>query len=340
MPNSQHTTKTWPIGLVIIAIVVWLTYSFYQAYQPTPLRIQGQIEAQHYSVSSKVAGRIDKVLVRKGDTVSRGQMIFTLLSPEIEAKLQQAKAGERAAGALSEQAQTGARIQEISAAKTQWQKAKAADELMEKTYIRIDNLYKDGIVAEQKRDEVYTQWQASKYNESSAYQLYAMAKEGARDEVKRAAKEKENMAAGAVAEVEAYIADTKIESWHNGEVSQVLLQEGELAPQGFPVVSLIDINDAWAIFHIREDILKEFPKGKKIEVTIPALGDGNYTFEISNISVMGDFATWRATDTTQGFDMKTFEVEARPLEHIPLLRVGMTVLLSQTTSQPISQIMK
>jgi HlyD family secretion protein len=251
MPNSQYKNRTWPIVLVIIVIVTWLAYSFYQAYQPIPVRIQGQIEAQQYSISSKVSGRIEQVLVRKGDEVSRGQMIFTLLSPEIQAKLQQAKAGKRAAGALADQAEKGARIQEITAAKTQWQKAKAADKLMKKTYQRIDNLFKDGIVAEQKRDEVYTQWQASKYNESSAYQLYAMAKEGARDEVKRATKEKENMAAGAVAEVEAYIADTKIESWHNGEVSQVLLQEGELAPQGFPVVTLIDINDAWAIFHIR-----------------------------------------------------------------------------------------
>jgi HlyD family secretion protein len=130
--------------------------------------------------------------------------------------------------------------------------------------------------------------------------------------------------------VEAYIADTKIESWHNGEVSQVLLQEGELAPQGFPVVTLIDINDAWAVFHIREDNLKNFAKGTKIEVSIPALGSNTYTFEIAHIAVMGDFATWRATDTTQGFDMRTFEIEARPSEHIPLLRVGMTVLLSRT----------
>lgn len=328
MPNSQNKNRTWPIVLVIVVIVTWLAYSFYQAYQPLPVRVQGQIEAQQYSISSKVPGRIEQVLVRKGDNVSRGQMIFTLLSPEIQAKLQQAKAGKRAAGALADQAEKGARIQEITAAKTQWQKAKAADELMEKTYQRIDNLFKDGIVAEQKRDEVYTQWQASKYNESSAYQLYAMAKEGARDEVKRATKEKENMAAGAVAEVEAYIADTKIESWHNGEVSQVLLQEGELAPQGFPVVTLIDINDAWAIFHIREDSLKDYPKGQKIEVNIPALGGDSFTFEISHISVMGDFATWRATDTSQGFDMRTFEVEARPMEHIPLLRVGMTVLLN------------
>jgi HlyD family secretion protein len=192
----------------------------------------------------------------------------------------------------------------------------------------VNNLFTDGIVAEQKRDEAFTQWQAAKYNEGSAYQMYALTKEGARDEVKRAAKEKVNMAAGAVAEIEAYIADTKIESWHNGEVSQVLLQAGELAPQGFPVVTIVDINDAWAIFHIREDKLKEFPKGQKITVNIPALGDDNFTFEISHISVMGDFATWRATDSAQGFDMRTFEVEARPLEHIPLLRVGMTVLIT------------
>ncbi|TWX72080.1 biotin/lipoyl-binding protein [Colwellia demingiae] len=331
MHNLNKKSKTWPIILMIVALFIWLIYTFYQAYQPLPERIQGQIEAQNFSISSKVPGRIEQVLVRKGDTVSRGQMIFTLLSPEIQAKLQQAKAGEKAAGALAEQAEKGARIQEIAAAKTQWQKAKAANELMEKTYNRVNNLFNDGIVAEQKRDEVYTQWQAAKYNESSAYQMYALTKEGAREEVKRAAKEKENMAAGAVAEVEAYIADTKIESWHNGEVSQVLLQEGELAPQGFPVVTIVDINDAWAIFHIREDKLKDFPKGQKIEVEIPALGEGDFTFEISHISVMGDFATWRATDSAQGFDMRTFEVEARPLEHIPLLRVGMTVLLTSVT---------
>lgn len=329
MSNSQYTTPKLAAYVAVVSLVIWLTYTFYQAYQPQPERIQGQIEARHYNISSKVPGRIEKVLVRKGDKVSRGQMIFTLLSPEIHAKLQQAQAGKKAAGALAEQAIKGARTQEISASKTQWEKAKAAEELMEKTYNRINNLYNDGILAEQKRDEVYTQWQASKFNESSAYQIYALTKEGARDEVIRAAKENENMAAGAVAEVEAYMAATKVESWHNGEVSQVLLHEGELAPQGFPVVSIVDINEAWAIFHIREDKLKDFPIRQKIEVQIPALGEKSFTFEISHVSVMGDFATWRATDSTQGFDMRTFEVEARPLEHISALKVGMTVLLTQ-----------
>ena len=328
MNKSSSHLKTGALAALVLGIVGWIFYSFYQAYQPLPLRIQGQIEAQHYNISSKVPGRIGKILVNKGDKVSRDQLIFSILSPEIEAKLQQAKAGEKAAGAVALQAETGARVQEIAASKTQWLKAKAAEDLMEKTYNRINNLYEDGIIAEQKRDEVYTQWQASQYTEKSAYELYAMAKEGAREEVKTAAKEQENMAAGAVAEVEAYMADTQVKSWNNGEVSQILLQEGELAPQGFPVVTIIDINDAWAVFHIREDKLKDFLKGQKIQVNIPALGDEEFTFEISHIAVMGDFATWRATDSTQGFDMRTFEVEARPSQHIPLLRVGMSILLT------------
>ena len=236
--------KAKPIVLTAAALAIssWIGYSFYQAYQPKPVRLQGQIESQQYSISSKVPGRIDQVLVRKGDKVEKGELIFTLHSPEIEAKLEQAIAGQKAAGALAQEAEKGARIQQIQAAKDQWQKAKAASQLMEKTYLRVNNLYKDGVVAEQKRDEAKTQWDAAKYTESAAYQMYQMAHEGARDETKVAAAEKARMAAGAVAEVEAYAKDTQIESWFDGEVSQVLLQSGELAPQGFPVVlSLIHI---------------------------------------------------------------------------------------------------
>ncbi|EAS44293.1 hypothetical protein C9J48_05495 [Photobacterium profundum] len=324
-------SKLKPLAVVIpaVALVGWLGYTFWQAYQPQAERMQGQIEAQQYNISSKVPGRVDEVLVRKGDQVERGQLIFTLLSPEIDAKLMQAKAGQQAAGAMAEQAEKGARVQEIAAARDQWQKAKAASSLMKKTYKRIDNLYKDGVIAEQKRDEAYTQWQASRYTEQAAYQMFGMASEGARVETKRAAMEKERMAAGAVAEVEAYAADTKITSWHNGEVTQVLLHGGELAPQGFPVVSVIDMNDAWAVFHVREDRLSEFNQGTIVDATIPALGDEAYSFKVTHVAVMGDFATWRATDASQGFDMRTFEIEARPMEAIEGLRVGMSVILEQ-----------
>ena len=318
--------KSLLLILIVGALIGWLGYSFYQAYQPQPIRLQGQIEAQQYSISSKVAGRIEQVMVKKGDLVNKGDPIFTIYSPEIEAKLSQAIAGKEAAGAMALQAENGARAQQINAAKDQWNKAKAAAALFEKTYQRIDNLYQDGVVAEQKRDEVLTQWQTAKYTESAALQMYQMAKEGTRTETKRAAAEKVRMAEGAVAEVEAYAQDTKIKSWFNGEVSQVLLHSGELAPQGFPVVTVIDMQDAWAVFNVREDLLSHFPKGKIFSAYLPSLNK-SIEFKVTNIAVMGDFATWRATDSSQGFDLRTFEVEARPVKSTDKLRVGMSVVV-------------
>ena len=314
------------LSLVGIGIIGWVGYSFYQAYQPQPVKLQGQIDAQQYSISSKVPGRIDEVFVRKGDSVEKGELIFSLLSPEIDAKLEQAKAGQKAAGALAKQAENGARTQQIQAAKDQWLKAKAAADLMDKTYQRVNNLYNDGVVAEQKRDEAKTQWQAAKYTESAAFQMYQLAREGARDETKVAAAQKALMAAGAVAEVEAYAKDTQIHSWFSGEVAQVLLSSGELAPQGFPVVTVIDTKDAWAVLNVREDMLKHFEKGSQFEAYLPAL-DKSLTFQVTHIAVLGDFATWRSTDAAQGFDLRTLEVEARPVDTSETLRMGMILVV-------------
>ncbi|EGQ8314482.1 biotin/lipoyl-binding protein [Vibrio cholerae] len=322
----MKTVKTTLMTLTAVAVVGWIGYRFYQAYQPEPVTLQGQIESQQYSISSKVPGRIDQVLVRKGDQVEKGQLIFTLLSPEIDAKLEQAIAGQKAAGALAQEAENGAREQQIQAAKDQWLKAQAAAELAEKTYLRVNNLYNDGVVSEQKRDEAQTQWQAAKYTESAALQMYQLAKEGAREETKQAALEKARMAAGAVAEVEAYAADTKIQSWFDGEVSQVLMHSGELAPQGFPVVTVVDTQDSWAVFNVREDLLKHFTQGTQFEAYLPAL-DKNVAFKVTHVAVMGDFATWRSTDATQGFDLRTFEVEARPVTPTEGLRMGMSVVV-------------
>ncbi|EKO3478252.1 biotin/lipoyl-binding protein [Vibrio fluvialis] len=322
----MKAAKTSLLAVTVLAAAGWIGYSFYQAYQPEPVRLQGQIESQQYSISSKVPGRIDQVYVRKGDEVKKGQLIFTLHSPEIEAKLEQAIAGQKAAGALAQEAENGAREQQIRAAKDQWMKAKAAAELAEKTYLRVNNLYKDGVVAEQKRDEANTQWQAAKYTESAAFQMYEMAKEGARAETKQAAQEKARMAAGAVAEVEAYAADTKIESWFDGEVSQVLMQSGELAPQGFPVVTVVDREDSWAVLNVREDLLSHFQKGTTFNAYLPALNK-SVEFKVTHVAVMGDFATWRSTDAAQGFDLRTFEVEARPTAPETNLRMGMSVVV-------------
>lgn len=313
------------VGLLVLGLAV----TFYLAYRTGPRMLQGQIEARQYSVSSKVAGRIADVFVQKGDRILKGQLVFSIYSPELEAKIKQAEAGEMAARALATKAEVGARKQEIAAAKNKWQTARASTILAEKTFLRVENLYEDGVLPAQKLDEAKAKRDAAKNTEQAAYQLYQMVLEGARSETKQAAREKEKMAASAVAEVKAYARDLEITSWYDGEVAQVLLHPGELAPQGFPVVTVVDMNDSWVVLHIREDKLGNWQVGTEFDGIIPGLGGKKVRFKVSHIAVMGDFATWRATNIDRDFDMRTFEIEAKPLQPVKNLRAGMSVLIEQ-----------
>ncbi|GIU20414.1 membrane protein [Shewanella colwelliana] len=312
--------------VALIALVALLAYGLKLAHTPKPDRLQGQIEAREYNISSKVPGRVEQVLVRRGDSVEAGDLLFAIDSPELNAKLMQAQGGRDAAKAMQQEADNGARKQQVTASKEQWLKAKAAATLAETTYNRVEALFVEGVLARQKRDEAFTQWQAAKYTEQAALAMYQMADEGARVETKAAAAGNARMAEGAVNEVSAILADSQMRSPKSGEVSEVLLQSGELAPSGFPVVSIIDMQDAWVIFQVREDQLKAFKVGDTVEVEIPALGE-THGFTIAHISVMGNFATWRSTESGHDFDMRTFEMELRPTAPIADLRVGMTTLL-------------
>ena len=311
--------------LAVIILAMILAYGVNLAFAPKPVFLQGQIEAREYNISSKVPGRIEQVMVRKGDKVAVDDILFVIDSPELNAKLMQAEGGRDAAKAMQQEADNGARQQQITASKEQWLKAKAATELMQKTYQRIENLFNEGVVPRQKRDEVYTQWQAAKYTDQAAFAMYQMAQEGARVETKAAAEGNARMAEGAVKEVSAILADSQMRSPKNAEVSEVLLQAGELAPSGFPVVSLIDMSDAWAVMQVREDQLAHFKQGTVFALRLPAL-DKTVEFTVEYVSVMGNFATWRSTESGHDFDMRTFEVLLHPNQPIADLRVGMSVL--------------
>lgn len=313
--------------LALIVLIGALVYGLILAYTPKPQLLQGQIEAREYNVSSKVPGRVEEVLVRRGDKVTEGDLLYAIYSPELKAKLMQAEGGRDAALAMQQEADNGARKQQVAASKEQWLKAQAAAKLARTTFDRVEVLFNEGVLARQKRDEAFTQWKAAKYTEQAALAMYQMADEGARVETKAAAAGNARMAEGAVNEVTAILSDSQMRSPKTGEISEVLLQAGELAPSGFPVVSLIDMSDAWAVFQVREDQLKQFKQGDVLKLTIPAL-DQQVEFTVSHISVMGDFATWRATESGHDFDMRTFQVELRPNQPIADLRVGMSVLFT------------
>lgn len=320
--------KNISLAAGILIVAGFLAWGLWQAYRPAPVLLQGQIEAREIDVAAKVAGRIGRVYVKEGDSVQAGAPLFDLDSPELTAKLSQVNAVKDAAESVSAKAQNGARVEEVLMAKLNWQRAQTSAELADTSYHRVDNLYKEGLIAQQKRDEAQAQSKAARDGAAAAQAQYQMAQHGARSEDKSAAAAQVRQASGAVAEVEAYKAETRIKAPAAGEVVKVLVDPGELTPTGFPVVTLVDLSDTWAVFSVREDQLSHFQKGAQFDATVPAL-QKQLKFRVSHLSPMGEFATWKAVRGSKGYDLRTFEVKARPLQATPGLRPGMSVVIVQ-----------
>ena len=108
---------------------------------------------------------------------------------------------------------------------------------------------------------------------------------------------------------------------------EIYAKLGDLIGTGSPVMSVLDMDDTWFYFSIREDMLKDIRSGATAEVRIPALGEQTYTVTIMRVQAMASYATWRATKTNGQYDVKSFEVKAVPQHKIEGLRPGMTAIL-------------
>lgn len=315
-------------GVVAAAAVILLSVALISWYltKRSPMLIQGTVECTTYKASSKVPGRIDAMKVAEGDRVEKGQLLYVLSTPELDAKLAQAEAVKSAAAALDAAAVAGARIQQIEAALNMWEKAQAGLELARKTYERVKNLYDQGVVPAQKLDEATANYEAMKATAQAAKAQYDMAADGARKEDKAAAAARVRQAEGAVSEVESYIGDAMVYSPVAGEVSTIVAQQGELVGSGYPVVAILDMSDLWVTFNVKETLLPKIKVGTRMMAYVPAL-DRDVELEVSYIAVQADFATWAATRTQGGFDIRTFAVKARPTGDAGQLRPGMSVLV-------------
>lgn len=323
--------KVLVVAALIALIVLGISSLQKFATEPREAYLQGQMEARRVLVAGKVPGRVDRLFFREGDMVKKNAIVAIISSPEIEAKKMQAQGALGAARAQANKAKNGARSEDISALKAMADRAQEAANLAKNTYDRVQKLYSEGVLPLQKRDEAETQMKASQSAADAAKAQYEMALSGARSEDKAAANALVLQAKGANAEVDAYLEETKIRAPISGEVSVKLVEEGEVVGSGMPVVAVTDLDDSWAVFHLREDMLKNVSKGKVFKMLIPALGQ-HIEMEVSYIASVGDYATWRSSKESGGFDLKSFEVRLRPTNKVQDLRPGMSVLF------PVDQI--
>jgi HlyD family secretion protein len=326
--RSIVSVVAWCVLAAVAVAGIWaFVRTWEKAAQPAPDVLQGQIEATEIDVSSKIPGRIDTIAVAEGATVRKGDLVATLDSPEIRAKLEQARSTRAAAAAQRDKADHGAREEEIRAAEANWRRAHEATVLADTTFHRVDRLAREGVAPVQRRDEAETLWKSARETEAAARAAYDLALSGARVEDKQAASAMVGVADGAIAEVESYFREMKVHAPAAGQVYRRNLEPGEMVAPGLPIVTLVDLDDQWAVFHVREDRLAGLSIGSRLTVSIPALGNAPVAFRVSYLAPEADYATWRPTSAQGGFDVKSFEVRARPDGHIGGLRPGMSAIV-------------
>ena len=323
--KTQHNNILLAVA-GFIAVVIIVAIIGFLALDRTPDIIQGQVEVTEYRVSSKVPGRIIELRVSEGDYVKAGDTLAILDAPEVRAKMEQARSAESAAAALELKAQNGARKEQIQGAYSVLQQAKAGYEIAEKSYQRIQRLYDEGVMSAQKRDEVYANYKAMEAQMKAAQSQYDMAVNGARMEDKLAASAQVGRAKGAVQEVNSYIHETVQIAQKEGEVANIYPKVGELVGTGSPIMSIAVMDDMWGTFNVREDQLNGMQVGSEFTVFVPAFNK-DIKMKVYYLKDQGSYAVWKATKANGQYDLKTFEVKARPVEKLDGLRPGMSLII-------------
>ena len=310
------------VVVLLISIVIFVAYRWGESDRVVA---QGFVECRMLRIASKIAGRIDRVYVEEGDSVARGDTLYIISTPELDAKLAQVEALLDGAKALEEKAQAGTRKPIVRSAYDMWQKAKVGVNYARQMYERVERLYAEGVATAQKRDEAYAALAAAKATARAAKSQYLLAVEGASREDKEAAAAQVQQAQSVVLEVERYLADRVVVSPVDGVVSTIVAYGGEVVGSGYPVVVVAEHDTSVASFNIPEPLLPQLPVGRIFEADVPALGK-RLGFEVQSVAVEADFATRSATSARGNIDIRTFEVKMRPLGKASLYD-GMSVVI-------------
>ncbi|BET98383.1 efflux RND transporter periplasmic adaptor subunit [Xenorhabdus sp. TCT-1] len=288
--------------------------------------MQGEVDAPEVIVASKAMGRVIKVHIERGDSVKAGQLMVSLDSPELAAKVAAAQAVRDQAKAKLELSLHGTREENIRNLDAILAQAQAEYTNAQREFNRLKNMSANGYVsasaldnARNTRDIAYQKMLGAKADLDEG-------KNGDRIELRQQFQAALNEAEENLRELKIQRDDLQVKAPVDGEIGPLPAEVGQLFNANSPLATLIRISQAYFVYNLRENILANVRKGDKIKLRVPALGNKEIEAEIRYIAPMGDYATKRATRATGDFDLRTFEVRLYPLQPVDGLRPGMSAL--------------
>jgi len=343
--------------LILVLLAAATGFFFYSTDRSTETVLIGIVDANQVIVSSKIAGRIEKLYVDEGSRVKAGDLVAEIDSAELEAQKQAAEAtinaynmqvaslkatqsqtlGETNNGVVNAQAR-------LAAAKATLAQANADLARIQSDSERTMKLAEQGIMSDQDRVRAWAQLEAQKAVVNSAQKNVDAAQ--ADLDVAEAKLHQQRAAASNVASNEAQVANaraqlaqadtrlgyTKIYAPVSGTVSVRAARQGEVINPGEPIVTIIDFGDTWVRAAAPETEARFIAVGDKFRVRLPQGKpiDGTVIFK----AVEGDYATQRDVSRRKR-DIKTIALKLKVDNPTGELVPGMTaeVLLPRQLSR-------
>ena len=311
------------VGVVAVAIPA---LSIWYLIQPAPLLIQGEMDATQLDIAARVDGRVAEILVNEGQDVAAGAVLVRIDNPETIAKNEQALAAKIVAESQLANINAGTGAEVIAARKAALEQAEAGMIEAKKTYDRKSQLVEHGNAPQAQLDQATDSLHQAERAVDQAKSAHEQAVNGYTREEREIAMANVGKAVADVSAVQSIVDQMVIYAPVASQVYERNVEPGEYVSPGVPLVTLVDLNDVWIHFDLREDLAKTLKVGDRFGVRVPALSDRRVLVEVKLIATKGEYASWRTTRAGD-VELRTFLIRAYPVDKIPELRPGMSVYL-------------
>jgi len=331
-PKHRATAPTFVPSLIVGLVVASVAgLSIWYLVRPEPLLVQGEVDATRFDLAARVDGRVAEIPVERGQNVAAGAVLVKIDNPETLAKDEQELAAKVVAEAQLANINAGTRAEVIASRKAALERAEASVVLAQKTYDRTSQLAASGNAPQARLDQMTDSLHESQRAVDQARSAYEQAVNGYTREEHEIAEANVGKAVADIKAVQSIVDQMTVYAPVASQVYQRNAEPGECVSPGVPLVTLIDLNDLWVHFDLREDLVRTLKIGDRFDVRIPALADRRITVEVKLIATKGEYASWRATRATGDFDLRTFSIRAYPVDKVPELRPGMSAYLDWRT---------
>jgi HlyD family secretion protein len=320
-----------PSIIVVVVATAIAALSVWYLLRGEPLLVQGEVDATRFDIAARVDGRVGEIPVMRGENVAANAVLVRIDNPETVAKHEQALAAKIVADAQLANINAGTRQEAIAARKAALERAQASVVLAQQTYNRVRQLAEHGNAPQARLDQATDALHESQRAQDQAKSAHEQAVNGYTREEREIATANVGKALADIKAVQSILDQMVVYAPVASQVYQRNVEPGEYVSPGVPLITLIDLEDVWIHFDLREDLVKTLKVGDRFDVRIPALGDRSITVEVRLIATKGEYASWRATRATGDFDLRTFAIRAYPVDKVPELRPGMSAYLDWRT---------